>query len=158
MPDLKIAIASDHAGYRLKSHIYKFLMDKEYFIEDVGTYSDVKADYPRFAFKVVDKLISGQINIGILICGTGVGMSIAANRFPGIRAANCSDIYTTKMSRLHNNANILCLGERLVGEGLAKEIVETFISTNFEGGRHSKRVDLIDEMAIEYWKEFIRRK
>ena len=158
MPDLKIAIASDHAGYKLKSYIYGFLKDKEYSIEDVGTCSEAKVDYPAFALKIVEKLITGNINSGILICGTGVGMSIAANRFPGVRAVNCSDTYTAKMSRLHNNANVLCLGERLIGEGLAGEIVEIFITTNFEGGRHSMRVDLIDEMAIKYWKEFIGRK
>jgi ribose 5-phosphate isomerase B len=157
MPDLKIAIGSDHAGYRLKDYISDFLKDKGYSTYDVGTYSEARVDYPTFAIKVAEELILKNVKYGILICGSGVGMSIIANRFPGIRAANCSDSYTAKMSRLHNNANILCLGERIIGEGLAKEIVEVFISTEFEGGRHSRRIELIEEIAIKYWQEFIGR-
>jgi ribose 5-phosphate isomerase B len=157
MNDFKIAIASDHAGYKLKDCIYKHLQERKCSVEDLGAYSNNSVDYPLFAYKVVEKVIFNKMTFGILLCGSGVGMSIAANRFPGIRAANCCDVYAAKMARLHNDANILCLGERIIGQGLAKEIVDVFLATNFEGGRHTRRLELIDEVAIKYWKEYIGR-
>jgi ribose 5-phosphate isomerase B len=155
MPNLKILIASDHAGYKLKSTLFSFLEEKGYNVEDVGTNSEDSVDYPIFALKLVEKLIYEGGHYGILICGTGVGMSIVANKFPYIRAANCSDSFTAKMARLHNNANVLCIGERVVGEGLAKDIAEVFLATGFEGGRHQKRVELIDGLAAKHWSEYL---
>jgi ribose 5-phosphate isomerase B len=155
MSNLKIVIASDHAGYKLKSVLFSFLKEKGYEIEDIGTNSEGSVDYPLFALKLVEKLIYEGWHYGILICGTGVGMSIVANKFPYIRAVNCSDSYTAKMARLHNNANVLCIGERVVGEGLAKDMVEVFFTTGFEGGRHQKRVELIDKLAAKHWSEYL---
>jgi ribose 5-phosphate isomerase B len=155
MSNFKIVIASDHAGFKLKGLIFDFLKEKNYYIVDVGVNTGESVDYPIFALKLVEKIIYEKFTYGILICGTGVGMAIVANKFPGIRAANCSNSYTAKMSRMHNNANILCIGERVVGDGMAKDIVDVFLSTNFEGGRHSNRVKLIDEVAIKYWNEFL---
>ena len=155
MSNVKIVIASDHAGYKLKSAIVNFLEERGYDIEDVGAYSEDPVDYPLFALKLVEKLIYEGRDYGILICGTGIGMSIVANKFPRIRAANCTDSYTAKMARLHNNANVLCIGERVVGEGLAKDIAEVFLATDFEGGRHCKRVELIDKLAAKHWSEYL---
>jgi len=140
-----IGIGSDHVGFELKEEIKKFLKEKGINYKDYGCYSPERTDYPIYAEKVAKAIISGECEKGILICGTGIGMSIAANKFKGIRAAVCSDCYSAKMSRLHNNANILALGSRVVGLELAKTIVEVWLYSEYEGGRHQKRLDLISQ-------------
>ncbi|MCS7199888.1 MAG: ribose 5-phosphate isomerase B [Caldimicrobium sp.] len=144
---MKIVIASDHAGFFLKEKIKDYLQNEGYEILDVGTYSSVSVDYPEFAFKAIEKLLQGEAERGILLCGTGIGMSIFANRFPKIRAALCHEPFSATMARKHNDANVLVLGGRLIGDGLAVEIVKAFLSTEFEGGRHARRIALIDELS-----------
>lgn len=141
-----IAIGSDHGGYALKREIMKQLDEKKIEYKDFGTYSEESCDYPVYAEKVCRAIVSGEFEKGLLFCGTGVGISISANKVNGIRAVVCSDYYSAKYSRLHNNANVLCLGGRVVGAGLAGELVDVFLNTEFEGGRHSKRVGLIAEI------------
>lgn len=145
----KIVIGSDHAGILLKPTVIKHLESKGYSVEDVGTYTTDSCDYPDYARKVCQKIISGEYEIGILICGTGIGMSMAANKHNGIRAACCSDTFSARMTRMHNNANVLCFGERVVGPGLALELVDAFINTEFQGGRHEKRVAKLSDIEIE---------
>lgn len=145
----KISIASDNAGYRLKSAIIKYLEENNIECIDCGTYNEDRCDYPDYAVKCCKKITSGEANIGILCCGTGIGMSIAANKVKGIRAACCSDTFSAKYTRLHNDANVLCVGQRVLGEGLALEIVKAFLSAEFEGGRHAKRVALISAIENE---------
>ncbi len=142
----KIFIGSDHAGFDLKEKIKDFLTSKNIQVEDLGTYSKESCDYPIFAQKVCEHVLK-ENSLGILICGTGIGMSMCANRFKGIRAALCTNEYMAKMSKLHNNANILCIGARVIGEALAMEIVNSFISTSFEEGRHLKRIKLMDSLG-----------
>lgn len=146
---MKIAMASDHGGIHLKEHIKKYLQDKGIEVVDHGTYTEESCDYPDFAAKLCKDIVSGESGAekGILICGTGIGISIAANKCRGIRAALCADVYSAKMSREHNNANVLCMGERTTGIGLAEMIVDTWLTTDFAGGRHERRVDKI--MALE---------
>lgn len=139
-----IIIGSDHAGFALKEIIKEFLAGLNVSVSDIGAYSDQSVDYPDFAAKVAQKIASGDFSRGILICGTGIGMSMAANRLPGIRAALCNDLFSAIMSRRHNNANILVMGGRVIGPELAKEIVRAWIETPFEGGRHQKRIDKMD--------------
>lgn len=138
----KIIIGSDHGGYRLKNIIITHLKELNYEVDDVGCYSEESCDYPEFA-KLVSQKVKESGNKGILVCGTGIGMSIAANRFDGIRASHCTDTFTARMTRMHNDSNILCLGERITGEGLALDIVDIWLKTEFEGGRHKKRIDMI---------------
>ena len=140
----KIIIGSDHGGFSLKEEIIKYLNNAGLDVEDAGCDSPESCDYPVYAGKVVRKVLDGE-GRGILICGTGLGMSYSANRTPGIRAALCVNEYMARMSRLHNNANILVLGARVVGVGLALDIVDVWLKTDFEGGRHQKRVDLIEK-------------
>lgn len=140
----KIIIGSDHAGFNLKNKLIKHLEEKGIQVEDAGTHSTESCDYPIIAKKVANKIINGNYTKGILICGTGIGMSITANKVNGIRAAVVSDTCSAKMSRLHNDSNILCLGERIVGEELAKDITDIWISTEFLGERHARRVKLIE--------------
>ena len=145
----KIILGSDHGGYKLKNAIIKHLetiKDKEYVISDLGCFSEESCDYPDIAQAVVKDVLATKSR-GILVCGTGIGMSIAANRFEGIRASHCTDTYTAKMTRAHNNSNILCLGERVTGIGLALEIVDAWLNTAFEGGRHQNRIDKIDKVV-----------
>lgn len=144
---MKIVIASDHAGFFLKEKIKDYLQNEGYEILDVGTYSSVSVDYPEFAFKAIEKLLQGKAERGILLCGTGIGMSIFANRFPKIRAALCHEPFSATLARKHNDANVLVLGGRLIGDGLAVEIVKAFLSTEFEGGRHARRIALIEELS-----------
>jgi ribose 5-phosphate isomerase B len=139
-----IAIGCDHAGFALKELIKGYLNDLKCEISDCGAFSDASVDYPDFAAQVARKISSGEFSRGILICGTGIGMSMAANRLPGVRAALCNDLFSAIMSRRHNNANILVMGGRVIGPELAKEIVRAWIETPFEGGRHQKRIDKID--------------
>ena len=138
-----IAIGSDHGGYELKNHIIKHLEEKGIELNDVGCFSEDSVDYPDIAEKVCAEINEGRAERGILICGTGIGISIAANKIKGIRAALCSDVYSAKMCRQHNNANVVCLGGRVTGRELAFMIVDTYLNEQFEGGRHQKRIDKI---------------
>lgn len=139
-----IAVASDHAGYELKEKIKAYLIDNGFAIEDFGTNSTESCDYPVFAKKLCQAVQSGKCEKGILVCGTGIGMSMVANKQKGIRAAACSDYFSAKFTRMHNDANVLCLGARVIGEGLACELVDVFIKTDFEGGKHQRRIDMFE--------------
>ncbi len=141
---MKIAIGSDHGGFELKETVKPLLKELGHEIEDVGCYSLDSVDYPLEAKKVVAFIKEGKAQRGILICGTGIGMSIAANRTPGIRATLCHELFTAEMSRRHNNSNVLCMGGRVIGPGLALEMVKVWLSTPFEGGRHTRRLSQID--------------
>lgn len=141
-----IAIASDHGGYLLKEAIKKHLDALGIPYTDLGTDSEASCDYPDYAVLVCRAILSGQCEKGLLFCGTGVGVSIAANKFRGIRACCCSDAFSAKYTRLHNDANVLCLGGRVVGPGLAEELVDIFLSTPYEGGRHDRRLDKIKKL------------
>lgn len=141
----KIIIASDHAGFNLKNKIIEYLGNEGYVVTDNGTYSADAVDYPIIAKDTAKKVANGDFDKGILICGSGIGMSIAANKIKGIRAVVCSDTTSARFSRLHNDANILCLGERIVGEYLAKDICKIWLNTDFEEQRHSNRVKLIEQ-------------
>jgi ribose 5-phosphate isomerase B len=143
---MKIAIGCDHAGVELKEEIISLLKNLNIDFVDFGTDTPQSVDYPDFGEKVSEAVSSGRIERGILICGTGIGMSIVANKFPGIRASLCNELFTAKMSRMHNDANVLVLGGRIVGRDLAKEIVRTWVSTPFEGNRHSRRLDKIEKI------------
>jgi ribose 5-phosphate isomerase B len=139
-----VYIGSDHAGIVLKSTLCAHLTAAGHTVVDLGPTDAASVDYPHFAKAVCQKVLDTPEAAGILVCGTGIGMSMAANRIPGIRAALCVNEYLARMTRLHNDANILCLGERVVGQGLAASIVDAFLGTAFEGGRHQRRVDLIE--------------
>lgn len=146
---MKIAMASDHGGFHLKEHIKGYLQGKGIEVVDHGTYSEESCDYPDLAEALCKDITSGASGAerGILICGTGIGISIAANKCKGIRAALCADVFSAKMSREHNNANVLCMGERVTGVGLAEMITDAWLETEFAGGRHERRVDKM--MALE---------
>ncbi len=139
-----IIIGCDHAAYELKEKIKAYLIDKGYQVEDAGTKSQASVNYVDFGKKVADAVSKGKYSKGILLCGTGLGMSMVANRFAGVRAALCSDLFAAKMSRLHNDSNILVLGGRVLGDILAFEIIQTWLDTGFEGGRHMERIQTID--------------
>jgi ribose 5-phosphate isomerase B len=149
---VKIAIGSDHAGYELKEHVKHLLEAKGHVIVDVGTTSEESVDYSDFGLKAAQLVSTGSVDKGVLLCGTGVGMSVAANKVKGIRASLCQDLYTALQSRKHLDANVLVLGARVVGKGLAEEIVKTWLETPFEGGRHEKRVEKIKEWEKEHLK------
>jgi ribose 5-phosphate isomerase B len=138
-----IAIGSDHAAFEFKEEIKKYLESKGYGIRDFGTYSPERTDYPDYAFKVGEAVSAGEYEKGMLFCGTGIGMSISANKVKGIRAVVCSEPFSAKMARAHNNSNVLCLGARVVGIELAEMIIDTWLNTKFEGGRHQERVEKI---------------
>ena len=142
-----IAVGSDHGGYNLKQEILAFLENAGIAYHDYGCYSPDSCDYPDIAATVCGAIKNGEAERGILICGTGIGISISANKIKGIRAALCTDAYTAKYTRLHNDANVLCMGGRTIGGGVACEIVDLFLHTEFEGGRHQTRVDKM--MALE---------
>ena len=144
---MRIAIGSDHAGFDLKSEILSFLCMEGCDIQDMGTFAPDSVDYPDYAHLVVREMLEGRADLGILICGTGIGMSITANRYPGIRAALCTDAFMARLSREHNDANVLCLGARVVGVGLALDIVNAWINASFAGGRHQRRVEKIEKEA-----------
>ncbi len=144
MEDLKVAIGSDHGGFQYKEKIIDYLTARNIPYVDLGTHTPESCDYPDIARAVCERVISGKSNRGILVCGTGIGMSIAANKVRGIRAALCGDTYSARVSRAHNNANVLCLGQRVIGEYLALDIVDVWLKAGFEGGRHKRRVDLIE--------------
>lgn len=141
---MKIAIASDHGGLNLKKHIYNYLIDKNIEVVDFGTNDFQSCDYPIYAKKVCEEILNNNFDRGILICSTGIGMSICANRYKGIRAACVSDTYSAKMTRAHNNSNVLCFGEKVVGIGLAGDIVDIWLNTGFDGDRHQRRIDMLD--------------
>ncbi len=143
---MKIAIGSDHAGYYMKEHLKKFLKDSGYEVDDCGTFSTASVDYPDYAKKVCTKIQDGVVNRGILICGTGIGMSITANKFKGIRAALSLNPFMAELSRKHNNSNVLVLAGRLMGYELADATLESWLKTEFEGGRHQKRLSKIEEL------------
>ena len=141
-----LALGCDQAGYELKQEIMKYLDEKGIEYKDCGTYSTDAVDYPVYAKAVVKEILSGNCEKGILICGTGIGISISANRYKGIRAALCGDCFSAEATRLHNDANILAMGARVVGAGLAVKITETFLNTPFSGAeRHARRVSMLDE-------------
>jgi len=137
-----IAIGCDHAGYELKKEFITYLKEKNYDFIDLGCDGE-SCDYPNIAKAVSEKISSGEVEKGILICGTGIGMSIAANKIKGIRASLCSDSFSTRFTRLHNDSNVMCIGARVIGTGLALELLEIFLTTEYEGGRHQKRLDII---------------
>jgi len=139
---LKIAIGCDHGGIALKDDLAAVIKEMGHEVDDQGCYSTESVNYPEFAKVVCSQVINGNCDRGILICGTGIGMSMVANRFEGIRAALCHELFTAKMSREHNDANVLCLGARVVGPGLAEEIVRTWLATDFAGGRHLQRINM----------------
>ncbi len=144
----KIIMGSDHAAYSLKETLKRYLAERKMAVEDVGTHGTASVNYVDYAAKVARAVSEGRFQRGILLCGTGLGMSIVANRFPGIRAALCNDLFNAMMGRRHNNANILVMGGRVVGEALALEIVKVWLETSFEGGRHQERIDALDRLVI----------
>ena len=142
----KIAIASDHGGFDLKENIIAYLIKKGLEVDNFGAHSADSVDYPDYGIKLAQAITDKKFVRGILICGTGVGMSIVVNRFPGIRGTLCSDVYTAKMCREHNNSNILIMGGRVIDVSLAIEILEAWLNTAFEGGRHQRRLDKIHQI------------
>ncbi len=142
---MKIGIGSDHGGYELKEFIKKEFQGKVEF-KDYGTFSNESVDYPDFGQAVGEAVVKGEVERGIVICGTGIGISIAANKVKGVRCALCNDLFSARLAREHNNANVLAMGGRVIGTALAKEIVELFLETEFEGGRHGRRVEKIGEI------------
>ncbi len=150
---MKIAIGSDHAGVQLKAAIVEYLKKKGYEYQDFGVCSTESVDYPDQAAIVARAVANGEFDQGIIICGTGIGVSIAANKIRGIRAALCHDVFSARMARAHNNSNILALGARVIGPGLAEAIVEAYLEAEFAGGRHQLRVDKISKLEEESQKE-----
>ncbi|HID98481.1 MAG TPA: ribose 5-phosphate isomerase B [Thermodesulfobacteriaceae bacterium] len=143
---MKIAIGSDHGGFLLKERTRKLVEQMGHQVHDAGCYSTDSVDYPVQGRKVAELVASGAYERGILICGTGIGMSMVANRTPGIRATLCHELFTARMSREHNDSNILCMGERVIGPGIAEEVVRIWLSTSFAGGRHRRRLDMLEEI------------
>ena len=143
---MKIAIGCDHGGFEQKNAIAEHLKERGFEVTDFGIYENKSVDYPEIALKLANSVAAGENTLGILVCGTGIGMSIAANKVNGIRAAAVSDHFSAKYTRLHNNANILCLGGRVIGVGTALELADLFFDTEYEGGRHQKRLDMITEI------------
>jgi ribose 5-phosphate isomerase B len=142
---MEIIIGSDHAGFELKERCKTHLEGLEGFsVKDIGVFNTESADYPNVAHKLAGAVSDGRYSKGILICGSGIGMSIVANRYKGVRAALCHNLYLARMARMHNNANILVMGERVIGWGLALEMVDAFLDTDFDGGRHQVRLDMIE--------------
>ena len=143
---MSIIIGSDHGGFILKNKIIEHLKSKGYSLLDIGCYSTESCDYPVIAQELTQKVLEDDSNLGILVCGTGIGMSIYANKVKGIRASHCTDTFSARLTRRHNNSNVLCLGERITGQGLALDIVDEWLNAEFEGGRHQKRVDMINDL------------
>ncbi|MBC5998043.1 ribose 5-phosphate isomerase B [Romboutsia ilealis] len=151
---MKIGLGCDHGGYNLKSEIIKHLQSKDIECVDYGTNNDLDSvDYPIYGESVANAVVNKDVDYGIVCCGTGIGISLAANKVPGIRCAVVSDVFSAKMSKAHNNANMLSLGERVIGKGLALEIVDAWINTEFEGDRHSRRVDMINKIEEKHSKQ-----
>ena len=143
---MKIAVGCDHGGLEHKNAIAEHLKSEGFEVEDFGIYENKSVDYPEIALKVANSIKNGENELGILVCGTGIGMSLAANKVNGIRAAACSEHFSAKYTRLHNNSNILCLGGRVIGIGTALELCDIFVNTEFEGGRHARRVGQLDSI------------
>ena len=143
---MKIVFGCDHAGFPLKGVVVQHLKELGHEVVDVGCYDPEPVDYPVIGEKAARKVASGECELGVIVCGTGIGISLAANRVKGARAAACSEPYSAEMARRHNNANIISLGARVVGEGVALSIVDAFLNARFEGGRHTARVDMIDNI------------
>jgi ribose 5-phosphate isomerase B len=142
----KIAIASDHGGFDLKKNIIAYLLKKSWDVDDLGPHCDDPVDYPDYGIRLAKEVVNKKVGRGIVICGTGIGMSIVVNRFPGVRGALCADLFTAKLCREHNDSNILIMGARVIGNGLAVEIVDAWLNTPFGGGRHQKRLDKINRI------------
>ena len=142
-----IGIGNDHGGYELKLHIKKLLESKGYEVKDFGIHNTDSVDYPDIAIPVCESVVSGECQCAILVCGTGIGMSIAANKINGIRAAHVTDSFSARMTKMHNNANVICLGGRITGPEIASDIVEAYLNAKFQGGRHENRVNKI--IALE---------
>ena len=142
---MKLAVGADHGGYQLKTFILKYLTEQGHECVDYGCDSPERCDYPVYGERVGRAVASGECELGVLICGTGIGISLAANRVPGIRAAVCTNEFHASYSRAHNNANVICLGERVTGQGIAADMVDIFLATPFEGGRHLRRISLFDK-------------
>ncbi len=153
---MRIAVGTDHRGYAIRSRVLEQLQRLGHEVEDVGTHCGGAVDYPDIAAVVARKVSHGEVDRGILICGTGLGMSIAANKFPGVRAAPCHDDLTAEMSRRHNDSNVLCLSADLLGERLIDRMIELWLSTPFEGGRHARRVAKIAALEKEVEQENLR--
>ncbi|MDI6711441.1 MAG: ribose 5-phosphate isomerase B [Thermoanaerobacterales bacterium] len=149
---MRIAVASDHGGFRLKQEVINYLGLAGYEFKDLGTYSAESVDYPDFARAVAEAVRSGEFDRGIILCGTGIGVCIAANKVPGIRAALCHDTFSARAAREHNDANVLTLGERVIGPGLARDIVAAWLTSEFQGGRHARRVAKITAIEEKYSK------
>ena len=149
---MKIAVACDHGGLNLKNEVIKYLKDNGYEYVDFGTNTTESCDYPDFALPAAEAVATGKCDKGVIVCSTGIGVSIVANKVPGVRCAHCHDSYCAEFTRRHNDANVLALGEKVVGVGYALKIVETFLTTEFEGGRHKRRVDKITEIEKKYGK------
>ncbi|AWI06067.1 ribose 5-phosphate isomerase B [Clostridium drakei] len=147
-----ISIGCDHGGYELKEVIKKSFEEKGIKYRDYGTYSKESVDYPKYALAVAESVANEEGECGIICCGTGIGVSIAANKVPGVRAAAVADVFSARATKQHNNANVLCLGQRVIGEGLALLIVDEWLNTKFEGGRHQTRINLISKMEEKYCK------
>ena len=146
---MKIAVGSDHRGFQIKKRVVKHLQDRNHEVLDMGAENEESVDYPDFAAKVCKEVAGNRAERGILICGTGIGMCIAANKHPGIRAANAHDDVTAELSRSHNDANVLCLSSDLLGGPLIDHIVDVWVKTNFDGGRHQRRVDKIHQAEMD---------
>ena len=144
---MKIAVACDHGGFRLKNVLVEYLKDNGYEVEDFGTNSEDSCDYPDYAGKAAKAVASGACDKGVVVCGTGIGVSITANKVNGIRCALCHDVFSAKATRAHNDSNMIAMGQRVIGEGLALEILKAWLSTEFEGGRHVQRIEKM--MAYE---------
>ncbi len=154
---MKVAIGADHAGFELKQKVKQWLADQGIEFQDEGTVSNESVDYPDFARKVAEDVAEHRVNLGVLVCGSGVGMAIAANKVPGIRAANVTTEYEAQMSREHNDANVLAIGARILDEETARKIVYKFLHTPFAGGRHQRRVEKIAEIEREEIEKLCRR-
>ncbi|MBI5344577.1 MAG: ribose 5-phosphate isomerase B [Deltaproteobacteria bacterium] len=149
----RIAIASDHAGRELKEDLKAFLKEMGMEATDMGVHNDDSVDYPDYGSPLAEKVSDGQVSRGILLCGTGIGMSILANKFRNVRAALVNDVYTARMAKEHNDANILVIGGRVIGKGLAREIIRTWLEAGFKGGRHQRRLDKITEIEGRMMKK-----
>ena len=149
---MKIAVACDHGGLELKKVLLQYVKEHGYEYQDFGTYTSDSCDYPDFALPAAEAVACGKCDRGIVICSTGIGISIAANKVKGIRCAHCHDTYSAKYTRLHNDANMLAFGQRVIGEGLMEEIVDVFLSTDFEGGRHQRRLDKLAAIEAKYFR------
>ena len=149
---MKIAVACDHGGLQLKRALVRYLTSKGHEVIDFGTDTEESCDYPDYALPAAEAVAAGRCERGILVCGTGIGVSLVANKVPGIRCAHCHDTYSAKYTRLHNDANMLAFGQRVIGEGLMEEIVDVFLSTDFEGGRHQRRLDKLAAIEAKYYR------